>query len=59
MEAAENMLKFSDYTYAEISSILAFSSQSHFARVFKQRTGYTPKQYRDAYFKIATPQAMP
>ena len=59
MEAAENMLKFSDYTYAEISSILAFSSQSHFSRVFKQQTGYTPKQYRDAYFKIASPQAMP
>lgn len=59
MEAAENMLKFSDYTYAEISSILAFSSQSHFARVFKQQTGYTPKQYRDAYFKIASPQTVP
>lgn len=56
MEAAENMLKFSDYTYAEVSSILAFSSQSHFSRVFKQQTGYTPKQYRDAYFKIAPPQ---
>ena len=59
MDAAGNMLKFSDYTYAEISSILAFSSQSHFSRVFKQQTGYTPKQYRDAYFKITPPAVKP
>ena len=59
MEAAENMLKFSDYTYAEISSILAFSSQSHFARIFKQQTGYTPKQYRNTYFKITPPAEEP
>ena len=51
IEAAENMLKFSDYTYAEISSILAFSSQSHFSRVFKQQTEYTPKQYRNTFFQ--------
>ena len=51
IEAAENMLKFSDYTYAEISSILAFSSQSHFSRVFKQQTRYTPKQYRNTFFQ--------
>lgn len=54
MEAAENMLKFSDYTYAEISSILAFSSQSHFARTFKQHTGYTPKKYRNTFFQSTT-----
>lgn len=52
MEAAENMLKFSDYSYAEISAILAFSSQSHFIRVFKQQTGYTPKVYRNMFFRI-------
>ncbi|MCM1166480.1 MAG: AraC family transcriptional regulator [Ruminococcus sp.] len=47
MEAARNMLKFSDYSYAEISAILAFSSQSHFIRVFKKYVGQTPKEYRD------------
>lgn len=52
MEAAENMLKFSDYSYAEISTILAFSSQSHFIRVFKKQTGYTPKEYRNKFFRI-------
>lgn len=51
MEAAQNMLKFSDYSYAEIASILAFSSQSHFTRVFRTQTGYTPKQFRDKYFR--------
>lgn len=52
MEAAENMLKFSDYSYAEIGAILAFSSQSHFIRVFKKQTGYTPKKYRNKFFHI-------
>ena len=46
MEAARNMLRMSDIPYAQISSILAFSSQSHFIRVFKQQTGYTPREYR-------------
>lgn len=52
MEAAENMLKFSDYSYAEISAILAFSSQSHFIRVFRKQTGYTPKDYRNKFFRM-------
>lgn len=46
MEAARNMLQFSDLPYAEISALLAFSSQSHFIRVFKQQTGFTPREYR-------------
>lgn len=46
MEAAENMLKFSDYSCSEIGAILAFSSQSHFTRVFKSHTGKTPAEYR-------------
>lgn len=47
MEAARNMLRYSDYSYADISSLLAFSSQSHFIRVFKKYEGCTPKQYRE------------
>lgn len=53
MEAAQNMLRFSDYTYAEISAILAFSSQSHFNRVFRAQTGYTPKAFRNRFFRAA------
>ncbi len=50
LEAARNMLKYSEYSYAEISAILAFSSQSHFSRTFKKETGCTPKEYRDKFF---------
>ena len=46
MEAARNMLRYSDMSYAEISQILAFSSQSHFIAVFKKYHGCTPKEYR-------------
>ena len=46
IEAAGNMLKFSDYSCADIGAILAFSSQSHFTRVFKSHTGKTPAEYR-------------
>lgn len=51
VEAAESMLKYSEYTYIEISNYLAFSSHSHFAKVFKERTGYTPKEYRTKFFR--------
>ena len=51
LEAARNMLKYSEYSYAEISAILAFSPQSHFSRIFKKETGYTPKEYRDRFFQ--------
>ena len=51
MEAAKNMLKFSPHSYAEIAAMLAFSSQSHFTRVFKVQTGYTPKAYRNRFYR--------
>ena len=51
MEAARNMLRFSYDTYAEIAAILAFSSQSHFSRVFRAQTGYTPKAFRCRFFR--------
>ena len=46
MEAAENMLKYSDFSLTEISDILAFSSYSHFARVFRKYYDTSPKEYR-------------
>ncbi len=51
IEAAGNMLKFSDYSCADIGAILAFSSQSHFIRAFKARTGLTPRAYRERFFE--------
>ena len=51
VEAAENMLKFSDFTLQEIGNYLAFHSQSHFVSVFKQHTGATPGAYRQSHFR--------
>ncbi len=51
IEAAGNMLKFSDWSCADIGAILAFSSQSHFIRAFKARTGLTPRAYRERFFE--------
>ncbi|MBO4390524.1 MAG: AraC family transcriptional regulator [Lachnospiraceae bacterium] len=46
ISTAKNMLLFSDYPIAEISSILAFPSQSYFTRVFKKECAVTPLEYR-------------
>lgn len=51
ISAASNLLKYSDYSYIDISNYLSFSSQSHFIQVFRQETGLTPKQYRNKYFR--------
>lgn len=51
MEAAENMLKFTDYSCIEIANYLCFSSESHFIQTFKKHLGITPKCFRDSYFR--------
>ena len=51
MEAAENMLRLSEFSLAEISDILHFSSYSHFARTFRKHYAMSPKTYRDLNFR--------
>jgi len=46
LETAANMLRYSDYNIAEISSILAFADQSYFTKKFRQRFGKTPAELR-------------
>ena len=51
VEAAENLLKYSDYSCIEISNYLCFNSESYFIQVFKSYTKMTPKEYRDKFFR--------
>ena len=49
VEAAEGMLRYSDYSCSDIANYLAFCSQSHFISVFRKATGLTPREYRSRY----------
>lgn len=51
IEEAKHLLLFTDHSFQEISTLLNFTSQSHFTQRFKQVTGQTPKAYRDMNFK--------
>lgn len=51
IETAQRMLIYSEYEPSYIGASLAFSSQSHFIKCFREETGLTPKQYRDNYYR--------
>lgn len=51
IETAKNMLVYSDYTPSQISSILAFPSQSYFTEIFHKCTGMTPLKYKAQHFR--------
>ena len=51
IEAAENLLKYSDYSCIEISNYLCFNSESYFIRIFKSCTKLTPKEYREKFYR--------
>ena len=51
VEAAENLLKYSDHSCVEISNYLCFNSESYFIQVFKSYTKMTPKEYRSKFFR--------
>ena len=46
MEEACDLLTYGDWSLAEISAYLCYSSQSYFQNVFKKQYGMTPMQYR-------------
>ena len=46
MNRAMELLKESQRTVTEISEILGFSAVYYFSRLFKQRVGKTPGQFR-------------
>ena len=46
---AKDMLDNENMTVTEISNKCGFSSLSYFSRVFKEKTGKTPVEYRKLY----------
>lgn len=52
VEVACSLLTRTEYNYAQIAYSLAFCSQSHFSKVFREQTGYTPHQYRLRFYNI-------
>ena len=46
IEAACNMLSYSEYTVSQIGEYLCFANQSYFIRIFKKFMGITPAKYR-------------
>lgn len=49
IKATANMLRFSDFSYADIAEYFGFASQSHFTQLFRMETGYTPAEYRKRF----------
>lgn len=51
LQAAGNMLLYSEFTCAEISEYLAFASNSYFSKCFRERYGMSPSEYRRANYR--------
>ncbi len=49
IQEGKSLLEATDYSVAQISSMVGFSFQSYFSQSFKKMTGMTPIQYRNAY----------
>ena len=51
INAAKNLLKYSEYSCLDIGNYLVFSSHSHFISTFKKEVGLTPQAYRNKYYR--------
>ena len=51
IDAAKNLLVYTEYSTSDISNFLNFSSESHFIATFKKITGITPKKFRIYNFR--------
>ena len=49
IDAASNLLKYSEESIPRIAEYVNFPSQSYFGRVFKERMNMTPREYREEY----------
>ncbi len=48
---SKKLLKQKNHTILDISTMLGFSSSSHFTKVFKEEVKLTPKAYQKAHYK--------
>ena len=51
VEAAEKMLRYTEFSSAEIANCLCFCSESHFIATFKRYVKVTPREYREQQFR--------
>jgi two-component system response regulator YesN len=51
LSAAVTLLSNSKYNIGEVASLSGFGEYRNFARVFKERFGITPSEYREASIK--------
>jgi len=49
IERAKDMLKKTDCTISQVCDLCGFGSLSYFSRVFKERTGLPPSQFKNTY----------
>ncbi|MEH7493868.1 helix-turn-helix domain-containing protein, partial [Neobacillus niacini] len=49
IDEAKKLIEYSSTPISEICSLLNFTDQSYFTKVFKKHTGITPKQYREKH----------
>lgn len=52
IERAKNLLLYSEESLAAIAEYINFPSQSYFGKIFRERTGMTPRQFRENYKPI-------
>lgn len=49
IEEAKNLIAYTSASLSEISSLLQFTDQSYFTKIFKKIEGCTPRQYKEKY----------
>ena len=55
VEAAKNLLVFTEYSVSDISNYLQFSTESYFISIFRKFTGLTPKKFREVHYRSNLP----
>ena len=50
IEAAQNLIKATDFSFEKISENVGFKNESYFSKTFKKHTGLTPSKYRAELF---------